>query len=107
MLMHSDGKFPEIFTGANIPETFPTMLAHRFYLFIFYRIIYVSGKFPEIFITTDAVTLAKKGFIIPAAGIRKTLMRRMEVEHLIIKPEGPSFQVYINLMMGLVQFADR
>jgi hypothetical protein len=32
----SDGKFPEIFTGGNFPETFPTMFAHQyFYLLIF------------------------------------------------------------------------
>jgi hypothetical protein len=47
----SDEKFPEIFTGGNFPEPFPMMFAHRFYLLIFCCIIYVSGKFPEIFIT--------------------------------------------------------
>jgi hypothetical protein len=31
----SDGKFPEIFTGGNFPETFPTVFAHRFLLAYF------------------------------------------------------------------------
>jgi hypothetical protein len=40
----SDGKFPELFTGGNFPETFPKMFVHRFLLAYFFRIIYVSGK---------------------------------------------------------------
>jgi hypothetical protein len=33
--VHSDRKFPEIFTFENFPETFPTMFAHRFILAYF------------------------------------------------------------------------
>jgi hypothetical protein len=61
----SDGKFPEIFTGGNFPETFwklsydvrASCFTCLFFLPIicvsgyFYRIIYVSGKFPEIFVS--------------------------------------------------------
>jgi hypothetical protein len=53
----SDEKFPEIFTGGNFPETFPTMFAHPFLLIFFYLLSMfresfrkVSGMFPEIFI---------------------------------------------------------
>jgi hypothetical protein len=54
----SDGKFPEIFTGGNFPESFAKVSLRfsriAFYLLIFYRIIYVFkilSAFPEIFIT--------------------------------------------------------
>jgi hypothetical protein len=33
--MYGDGKFPEIFTGENFPETIPTMFTHRLLLAYF------------------------------------------------------------------------
>jgi hypothetical protein len=39
----SYGKFPEIFTGGNFPETFPTMFAHRFLLAYFFTVLSMFG----------------------------------------------------------------
>jgi hypothetical protein len=39
LLLISDGKFPEIFTGGNFPEIFPTMFAHRFLVAYFLTVL--------------------------------------------------------------------
>jgi hypothetical protein len=40
----NEGKFPEIFTGGNFPETFPTMFVHRFLLAYFLSYYLCFGK---------------------------------------------------------------
>jgi hypothetical protein len=35
----SDGKFPEIFTGGNFPESFPRMFAHRYLVAYFLTVL--------------------------------------------------------------------
>jgi hypothetical protein len=76
-----DGKFPEIFSGGNFPETFPMMFAHRFFTCLFFTVLFMFGdifyriicafivlsmfwEFPEIFITTQRYL--RKVQILPA-----------------------------------------
>jgi hypothetical protein len=44
----SDGKFPEIFTGGNFPETFPTMFAHRFLVAYFLTVLPTLASFYDV-----------------------------------------------------------
>jgi hypothetical protein len=59
-ITHSDGKFPEIFTGGKFPEsfrnlsgkfpeTFPTMFAHRFLVAYFLTVL---SKLPSFYDVT-------------------------------------------------------
>jgi hypothetical protein len=92
-MQYSDGKFPEIFTGGNFPESFRKLPLRCsrivFYLLIFYRNIYVSGYFYRIIYVFIVLSMFRETFrkfsSLPDAHVKRCNADRnfLELENLL------------------------